>query len=328
MSTHTQPLEPLWRHYMDFYRHPIVADLGHDPRWTVSDADKRPIDMRALIDENILQGAKFHDHNCLVTLEELVNTIPNARNHAYYLSWRLDEIMIIDIEKTCPPEIAAPLLGLEYQYGELSMSGLGYHLVMPLPANIDEFPDARKKKVLKHPDGYYEILLEHYITFTREPISAQQQSSASDLRAGQDQPTWEDVYAELAKNAVYVEVQDIDIDMDKPELPHEETIVELMMRFPYRKNLDDFDEDNSRYEFSMMAFLYNSLEPILEAAMIRRAHEWTPSDKAWLIYQVARQWLAHRPKHDEYRNGMPLLLNAAMALTAHRATEELEDDQG
>lgn len=328
MSLPPQSIEPTWRRYMDFYRHPIVADLGHEPRWTVSDADKRPIDMRALIDENILRGAKFRNQTCLVTLEELVNTIPDAKNHAYYLSWQLDEVMVIDIEKTCPPEIAAPLLGLNYQYGELSMSGRGYHLVMPLPANINEFPDARRKKVLKGPNKYYEILLEHYITFTRVPISDQQQDAARQLRHGQEQPTWEEVYAELAKDAVYTEVQDIDIALDKPELPYEEEIIELMMRFPYRKSLDDFDGDNSRYEFSMMAFLYNTLEPILEASMIKRANEWTPSDKAWLIYQVARQWLDHRPKHDEYRNGMPLLLNAAMSLTAHRATEERDGDPG
>lgn len=328
MTVHNQMIEPAWRNYMDFYRHPIISEIGQEPRWTVSDADKRPIDMRALIDEQVIQGAQFRNELCLVNLEELVNAIPNAQNHAYYLSWRLDHFMVIDIEKTCPPEIAAPLLGLNYQYGELSMSGLGYHLVMDLPENLDEFPDAKQKKVLKHPEGFYEILLEHYITFTRVPISAQRIDTARTLRGNQDQPSWEEVYADLAENAVYIEIQDIDIDLNKPQLPHEETILELMMRFPYRRTLEDFSNDHSRYEFGMMAFLYNTLEPILESAMIKRSHDWSPSDKAWLIYLVATQWLQRRPKHDEYRNNMPLLLNAAMSLTAHRASEEEDETKG
>lgn len=315
-----------WRDFPDFYASPVIQDLQDQPRWTISDKDKRPIDMHALIDEGRIAGAQFRDDRCLVNLPEVLRHVPGATNHAFFLSWQIDEYMVIDIEKTCPPEISASLLRLPYLYGELSLSQRGYHLVMPVPKNVGEFPEARTKKALQHPQKHYEILLEHYVTFTRIPLRPE---DALRIQAVPEDevPTWEDVYADLAQNAVPAEMADIDIDYQHPDLPLHDEIIELAKRYKYPRTLDDFSGDHSRFEFGMMAYLYNSLSPILATNRMAKVHEWTPSDKAWLIYDIVTSWIPWRPKHDEIRNDMPLLLNTAMSLTAMRAKEEEEKEK-
>src|SRR5690606_30995836 len=68
--------------------------------------------------------------------------------------------------------IAEQLLALpETIYSETSMSGHGYHLVTPLPENFRDHKEAVGRKVLRHEKGWYEILLEHWATFTRRPIT-------------------------------------------------------------------------------------------------------------------------------------------------------------
>lgn len=307
-----------------FYTNPSVQMLAGHSRWTVSDKDKTPINTRELMTTGRIWGAHEISDSCLVTLPELKGFLPNATNNAFYLKAQTDGLLVLDIEKTCPPEIAAQLLGIsETLYSELSMSGRGYHLLLPLPSNFWDFPIATGKKVLKEEHGYYEILLDHWVTFTRNEIPADRYVCDAD-GVMPDAPLWEELYAELAKLAVEAPTADLDIALDKPEIPREEQILELMTRYPHERELQKFHGDHSRWEFSILGVLYNRLSAILPAVKDVVEHPYDESDQTWLLYLAAEKMIPHRDKHDEERNGMPLLMNAAVSLIARRAATKAD----
>lgn len=316
--SHTDPRSA----FPEFYDNPIVNAIADIPRWTVSDSDKMPINTRELMTTGRLWGAHAISDECLVTLDELTGFLPTAANNAFYLRAQTDGFLVLDIEKTCPPEIARKMLSIPSLYGELSMSGKGYHLVLPLPANFWDFPIATGKKVLKEAHGYYEILLDHWVTFTRSPIPGGRLPDI-DYAPG----AWENLYAELAKDAVEAPVADFDFTAERPDIPRIDTILDLMTRRGLEKALEDFRGDFSRYEFSTLGVLYNRLGPILIAiADAVPDAVFDASAKSWLIYEAATRLLPYRDKHEEIRNGMPLLLNAAYSLVARRLGDKAAAD--
>lgn len=312
-----------------FYTNTAVQLLAGHSRWSVSgrlgddpekDA-KAPIDMRALMTNGRIRGAWEISDRCLVTLDELKTFLPNAANNAFYLQAQTDGLLVLDIEKTCPPEIAAQLLGMtEALYSELSMSGRGYHLLLPLPSNFWDYPLAVSKKVLREEHGYYEILLDHWVTFTRNDVPAERYVDAEGVLPVS--PAWDELYASLAELAVEAPTVELDISAEKPEIPREEQILDLMTRQPPKRDLASFHGDYSRWEFSILGVLYNRLAAILVAVKDVVDHPYDEGDQAWLVYLAGQKIIPARDKHDEYRNGMPLLLNAAVSLVARRSADE------
>jgi len=303
--------------FPDFYGNPIISAIADLPRWTVSDSAKAPINVRELLfGEGRLWGAHEVSEHCLVTLDEMVTHLPTAANSAFYLRAQTDGFLVLDIEKTCPPETARRLLALPSLYSELSMSGRGYHKIMPLPANFWDFPVATNKKVLQAPKGHFEILLDHWVTFTRSPVPAALQP-AIDYRPG----LWEEVYADLAKAAVETPTVEFDIDGARPEIARREQIIDLMTRRPLDKSLEDFHGDHSRFEFSTLGVLFNRLTTILVAINANHGTEYDEASMSWLLYEAASEMLPPRDKHEEARNGMPLLLNAAVAMVSRRIAD-------
>lgn len=300
--------------FPEFYTNPIIGAIADVPRWTVSDNEKVPINMRELMSTGRLWGAHEVSDECLVTLDDLTGFLPNAANNAFYLRAQTDGVLVLDIEKHCPPEIARELLTIPNLYSEYSMSGRGYHLVMPLPSNFWAFPIATGKKKLQEEHGWYEILLDHWVTFTRNPVPA------SALPPQNFEPgAWERLYESLAKDAVEAPTSEFEFSLERPEIPRVDQILELMTRRPLDKSLEDFHGDYSRFEFSALGVLFNRLKPILVA--VKDAEPTAVFDESatsWLVYEAAVRLLPHREKHDEMRNGMPLLLNAAVSLVARR----------
>lgn len=319
MPTHDEI--PTWDDYPDFVQNPVITALAGASRWTVSDKNKRPIDMQEFImsGRNVLRGASAADATCLVTLPELQNALPHATNAAFFLRAQVDGIMIIDIEKTCPPHVRDELLRLPALYRERSMSGIGRHLVMPLPTNLHEFPDAIGKTKLQEEHGWWEILIEHYITFTRNTAGL-----TLEHPTGHNQTSWEDTYASLATSAVKTQSADIlDVDVDRPDpLPDQDALLDKMLAMPYRKTLDDFRGDHSRYEFGLLGYLYGRLDTLLQTTQFTPfAASASSAHKAWMLYEAISQTIEHRPKHDELRRGTPLLLERASQIIALRDKE-------
>jgi hypothetical protein len=321
--------------FADFYANPAVRALAGAARWTISgslgdDPDdptttrKAPIDLRALLDRNWLRGAWTLDEQCLVVLDELTDRLPAATNTAFYLRALTDGLMVIDIEPDCPPEVSAQLLALPaVLYCEQSMSGLGFHLVTALPDNFHAFPVAAGKRVLREEHGWYEILLDHWVTFTRRPPAPDVLARATAGPAEQF-ATVEALYAFLAQNARIpsASAADVDTGVEAPDIPGGGQIVRQAVAGARRrfKTLDDFDGDHSRHEFSVLGTLHHQLlNHLVEHMSVGR--RFSSSDQAWLLFQAAQQVIPPRAKHNERRNGRPFLLDRAAAMVAQPTSD-------
>lgn len=313
-----------------FYGNPHVRALATEPRWTVSDSEKVPINVRAMAETGVIWGAHEISESCLMRLDELVSFLPSAANNAYYLRSVVDGYMVLDIEKTCPPEIAAPMVAMASPYSEVSMSGRGYHLLLPLPKNFWDYPIATTKRVLKGPEGQWEILLDHWVTFTRRPATAEQLAALEGVRTarGDDVAVWEDVYASLAKEAVETPTVEFGVDVEPPDVPLRDLVIEHISKLPLEKGLEDFGGDWSAFEFSALGTVYNRMRVMLTA--VRESHPEAVYDEpvqAWFIYEAARKLIPPRDKHEETRNGLPLLLSSAVSLVGMRSAAEEGDRQ-
>lgn len=340
------PVDPRSQ-FAEFYDNPVIGALAPAIRWTVSgrlgdiepgDPDsgrKAPIDIRHLVagcnpgclHEGPLRGAFATDATCLMDLDELAEALPNAANNAFYLNSAIDGVAVLDIEPDCPPEIAADLLRLPgVLYREVSMSGKGYHLLMDMPRNRNDFEIAAAKRKLQHPEHGYEILFNHWITFTRRPIPAERFDDLQPQRFA----TIEDVYADLAANARASAAGSADAVTTEEEMPEIAGGTEIIAKTiegstKRRKQLEDFGGDHSRWEFSILGTLY--AEMLTHMSFYGGLHltGYTPGEQSWMLYRAATEVLPERTKHTEIRNGRPFLLDRAASLIADRQSRFLQE---
>ncbi|MBO5435443.1 hypothetical protein J6A31_06600 [bacterium] len=302
-----------WRDFPDFYNNVFIQAIAPHDRWTVSDNTKRPIDMHALIHEQKIWGAAFdRGYNPLVDLQTLCNTIPSATNNAYYLDALIDGFVILDIEPKCPDVIKQKFLNLPYVYGETSMSGKGLHLVFDLPKDIiEKYPAAKQKLALKEEHGYYEILLNHMVTFTRNILPPRMFT--------EDISVFENIFELLAMkqkeaSAGDTTIEAINIDID--DIPHVNKLLTPLRAQIYNKTPNDFYNDMSKFEFGITGFYYRALMKLLGKNNKFKDHVYSDEEKAVILYKITSEKLNHRDKHDQIRNNMPWLLYIATCLIA------------
>ncbi|MGW2986415.1 hypothetical protein [Streptomyces goshikiensis] len=331
--------------FPQFYGNAAIRALASACRWTISGQigeeapgdptkppkRKAPIDVRHLLDGctpscqhgGPLRGAFAQDETCLLTLDELTTAIPNAANTAFYIQAQTDGLLVLDIEADCPPGVATDLLRLSgILYSELSMSGRGFHLVMPLPKNFHDFPIAAGKRVLREEHGWYELLLDHWLTFTRQPVPDRIVVHVDAAISAPAFVSIEDLYAQLAVNASKssgASASAVDTSEDMPGIPYSQIIVEQTLAVAHHQLREpgDFNHDMSRWEFSVLASLHGWMRTQLRAYGALGV-EYSTSDAAWLLYKAALEVIPARPKHSERRNGRPFLLDRAAALVADR----------
>lgn len=339
--------------FPQFYGNPAIRTLASACRWTISGQigeetlddpikpprRKAPIDVRHLLDgctssckhAGPLRGAFALDETCLLTLDELTAAIPNAANTAFYLQAQTDGLLVLDIEADCPPGVAADLLRLPgILYSELSMSGQGFHLVMPLPKNFHDFPIAADKRVLREEHGWYELLMDHWSTFTRQPVPDRIVVNVDAATTVPAFASLEDLYAQLAVKASEssgVSASAVDTAEYMPDIPYSQAIVEQTLARASRQLRDpgDFNHDMSRWEFSVLASLYGLMRPQLRAYSALGV-EYSTGDTAWLLYKAAVDVIPARPKHSERRNGRPFLLDRSAVLVADREARSSSTD--
>ena len=311
----TNPLIPA------FLAHPYIQSIADKPRWTVSDNNKRPIDFVWFIrkrnglepsEKSQIRGASYPDDRCLVTLYELIQQLPNVANFAYYLSDAVEDgYVILDIEPSCPDDMRQWFLTTNYIYGEYSRSGRGIHLVYPIPACFQNYPDAQKKIKMQTKDKTYEFMLSgHYMTFT-----------GNQLPPATGANTIDQVFEDLCKQQVYVEPVEVDISTMRPDIPNEDKICAQLKYLTIKKTKADYENDDSRFEFGFCKKCLIQLERIMEDRLINpNGIEYTDNQKAWLIYEYAEKHIPHRKKHDTTRKvgdaDLPWLLYVASSVLA------------
>lgn len=293
-----------------FANHPFVQSIAQNDRWTASTKTKMPIDMNRLRTKGIIIGASFADGNQpLVTLPELIETIPDATNAAYNLKQALDKFFIVDIEPECPADVRDELLRLPYTYGELSMSGRGFHLVFerpdPIPVKRPELFSV--KPAVKHPGGWFEFLFNHYVTFTGNAVVHTDPSAEIGIER-----LWE-VFDEISENTKILTTAELTGEIpDLEEIELGEFIVDLLSdnSNPYRKTVDDFNGDTSKYEFGIAGFYNKRLNSLLSTTAYED-HDYTPEERTRLLYEIITRMTPYREKHETVRDGLPWLLYTA-----------------
>lgn len=300
-----------------FYNSDFIKSIADNCKWTISDKDKMPINIRKLIYEQKLEGATTQDDTCLMTLPELCSEVERMTknapaNHAYYLDALIDRWVVLDIEPKCPDAVKAKLLNLPYIYGELSLSGKGIHLIFPLPDCIERYPNAKVKVVFKEEHGWYELLMCHWVTFTRKMIHPFQGDISN-------QADFIEFFDKMASEQKETKRTEVDItEFENLDIPEEEEIISLLTQQQYTKRLADFYNDHSKLEFGYASFLVHKINKLLHVSFIEKAFaeknfspEMMTNIKAYLIYKTMMNNLEPRAKWDESRDGLPWLLYIA-----------------
>lgn len=147
---------------------PALEKLAANPRWAVSTPNKMPLAVRDYCETGAVRGASCHVEEDMCTLWEIAEMLPSAPNAAYYLNKALDDYAVFDVESKASAELKRSFLRLRWSYAEVSMSGQGLHLLIPLKdisQLLDRYPYAQRR-VIKAKDASWELHLEHWVTFT------------------------------------------------------------------------------------------------------------------------------------------------------------------
>jgi hypothetical protein len=182
---------------------------------------------------------------------------------------------------------------------------------------------------LRGENGDYEILLNHWVTFTRNILPPQTEIT--------DIEEFENIFAGLAEGVkASVKAKAIKVeDIDTTAIPFYDDIykvlihqrVETFDEFRNRPDRQDdpekglrFDNSISSYEYKVAGFMYNRLEKILKVAQFK-THKFTDEEKATIVYAVISEKLDYREKHDEMRCNMPYLMYITSTLIAKNKEE-------
>lgn len=294
--------------YPEFYGNDFIKFIAENPKWSISDKNKRPIsmcDLKAkLNNQNLnhpLYGASQYNPNDMTTLDGLLNLLPNASNHAYQLNAKRDHWLVLDIEKSCPDKLKKRFLSLPYLYGEHSLSGKGIHLILTLPKNWQDFKEYQDMPKMQEKHKWFEILMNHWVTFTRNSLD-------KPINEGDGTLTVDTVFSYLAKETKPEKHIDIKTLVHKPKIPHEKFIINLMRDHPYNKDLTDFYNDESRWEYANAMYIIRQFMLIRKQYLSLHKVAYTDDQIVYLTYDILKERLPYRPKHDDIRQNMPWLL--------------------
>ena len=312
--------------YEAFYTNPVIQKLADNERWTISNQDKKPLDVTEYLETKDLPqphiwGVAFdRGHNPYVNLDTILEEFPTAFNNAYALNYALDGIVVMDIEKTCPDNIKEQFLKLPYLYAETSMSGQGIHLIFETPKCLENYPIAQKKLALKDKNGYYEILLNHTITFTRNVLPPQTPTLGIEVFEN----IVENLAVEAKETAQKAELAEIQLNFDPTTIFAYDSLMEAASRYTYTKTPTNFGGDMNRYEYGFVGGYYHHMMKVIKNyPNLQKQHTYTDNEIIWLVYSAVKTYIEYRPKHDETRNGMPWLMYLTEDLIAKEGLRDL-----
>lgn len=304
--------------FPEFYSHPTIQHLAHKRRWTMSDNEKKPVNINDLfLRWSTERGAQCNVPETMATLDEFTRILPSAGNCAYYLDYALDDIICLDIESYCSDELKKQFLDLPYLYGETSLSGKGYHLLIrPSKKFIELNPELLTKTTLKNTQEGYEIHLRHWVTFTRWTIPAATGTASL-----------EDIVGDFVKHHKSINHTASEISDERPEDEDVDRITQAIReQFTYSKTVHDFSDDYSSYEFGYLTKLARFTIKRCAIDTELTGHVYDESDIVWTMGDVASYQLEYRPKHDTVRDGLPWLVwnarNAYATVQANIAEEQ------
>lgn len=314
--------DPL-KEFPEFYAHQTIQHLAKKRRWTMSDNNKKPVNIQdVFLRWSAERGAECNNPLTMATLDELTRMLPNAGNCAFYLDYTLDGLICLDVESYCPDELKEKFLTLPYLYAETSLSGEGYHIILrPSRKFIELNPEAMTKTVLKNAEDGYEIHLRHWVTFTRWSLPPATGNTAL-----------EDIVGDFVKDFKPTNRTVADIADEHPQNEDVDRLTQVAReQFTYAKTVHDFSDDYSSFEFGLLTKLARWYIKRCTYETSITGHVYDESEIAWSMADTAAYHLEWRPKHDEVRDGLPWLVwnarNAYATVQANIAEEQAQKER-
>ena len=161
---------------------------------------------------------------------------------------------------------------------------------------------------MKEEHGYYEILIQnHYVTFTNNTIFPYYTAENAPI---QFQTIWDELKAQqriAVKNDIDIS-SDEEIKLDFPQYAVLKDAIKRNFKSRFKKTPDDYSGDMSRYEFAVIGSVKVSMNLMLDLPFFSRTVKLDDKQKIMLVYNTVLELIEHRAKHDEIRDGKPMLL--------------------
>lgn len=328
-----------------FRQNAAINRLAKLPYWTLTQLkDKMPIDINKFIEYVQTQndipaffyGATTEDGNnpfmecddlqnaLTVDLKEALDRLYPNSNHTvdigpmtFRMTSRTQPFVILDIEPKASEEIKQKFLNTKFLYCETSMSGHGYHMVFESRDILNKYPNAAIKPALKSKDGAFEILVNHYVTFTGENIIEPVAS---------DDSYFYEVFEQLASEAKPpVPVLELKTDADVSGIFKADYLLQIVKPTKTFESYANDAADKSRQEFSFICHLTNQLLNAIEP--YSKIHEYTDDELASLLYAITKKYLPPRNKHIENRAGITWLEHEVQTALSYVINERKEDNK-
>lgn len=338
------------QHKYTFEDNPIIAQIKHDKRWTVSDKQKRPIDILLLKETGEIKMAEMDEFK-MIPLSDLpfIDSIEELDfvNRTYRLQAHKNRIICIDVEPYADPELKFSILNSPVGYAELSENG-GIHALIKVPESFindenrylfDEL-SVFKEPTLKENGkevrtGRYEVLInDHYTTFTKRIMK--DIDTEPDYTTGENKQWLENFIAHIVKEdqerqKVREQIRKIQLEGVENELNDEQkSRVRKIMTLPafdeikeeLEIKLDGKTTDMSEFEMYMANSATGYTLNIIKRAKTTRtygkiASRLTEMEIIYIVYYLLQDVLPFREKHDEFRQGVPWLLHLAQKAYVH-----------
>lgn len=324
----------------DFMQYPIIQYMSNQENWTVSDVDKRPINVTEYIKTGKLFGASFKYGNPLTTLAKIAQSpYPLPDNRAYRFHAKDEQIIMIDVESYARDAYKKWALNFPCHYLEASKNN-GLHVVLQVPKKLipEKYHYLFEMTVFKHESTEFEIIFNnHYGTFTRRTIHC----NYADFEKNQEQldqllfllqgisksVTMEQLEKTKKVQERIAYIEEANTEKLKSFIDYIKQVIEqTIQRTKIKHTLKKYHYDESAYEAKSLEeiakLLYRYYIWQQKETKRKRTHQGeggfqelamqiSEEEFIYLIYMIGQDFLPPRGKHQELRVGMPYLLYVA-----------------
>lgn len=341
-TEHLKTFRPI--HPDTFKSIPFIQSIANEPRWTVSDEKKRPLDAKKLLSDQLALGARKKDgYNPLVTLDEL-NKDQNLTyvNRTFHMSGYHDKYFMLDVEPTASDEAKKRALSMPSAYTEVSKNG-GVHVFIQVPESLltNETRYLFELVQFKDKSTHWEVFFNnHYVTFTRKALKPK----TPDYSEGS--PDWHQIkkfldymvqedkeskrQREQAKR-IALDLEDQAINKKLIKRFKNLLSLEHAMKKQREKAPENFENDLSLYEYHIaVAFAFKVKEQRIKTQMmhIKTYDALEDIDFIYLIAELTKECIEERSKHEESRDGLPWLMYNAKNAWSYALSQPTMEKRG
>lgn len=319
-----------YKAWPNFYDHPFIQSIADTEKWSITQPkNKMPVDMFDLAHGKITGCAPDTPHS-MTTLAETVRIIESTynkvpTNHAFNMNTDEDNFVLLDIEPSCPPHIMRKFLQLPYIYAEKSLSGKGIHMVMPIPAEYWQYPAVLRLQKMQEEHRYYEIMFDHWVTFTRDMIKPSNPNA--------DDSFYHEIFKKLAEKQIEKTTEDLEFEMDDDhnvevsDIPGADEIIAYATNGAneYKRTLKDYNNDASAFVFGINGHFYGIMSKLMKLSSIEKlGHKYTPQERTRILYAIIKDRVPDRPKNYERRGKTTWLMAQCQRMVSNRLGREKE----